>query len=91
MTRFFQATVTDSDGESHEYHFTAPDLWAVGNHIAEEMARAGDFYGHKRADTIQLDIAERISGAPDGIHSTDLSEKAPTSGGMKIPLPRDWS
>lgn len=62
MSRYFRATLTDSDGEQHEYNFTASKLWVVTHHIAAKMSLEGDFYGHKADETITLEVAELMPG-----------------------------
>jgi hypothetical protein len=65
--KHYRATLTDADGETHEYHFSATYMWKVTDHIAREMGARGDFYGHKREDTITLEVAELIERPEEGI------------------------
>jgi hypothetical protein len=61
--RKFRATITDGNGESHEYDFVAPTVWAITGHIFHTMQQDGDFYGHKYSSTSTLSVEELVSDA----------------------------
>jgi len=58
MPRYFTVEIQDLDGETQMYDFAASSLWSVTAHIAARMDQEGDFYGHKKVDTLNLIINE---------------------------------
>lgn len=55
------ASITDRDGEAHSYYFFAESVWIITNYILAEMNMRRDFYGHKKYDTVSLEIDEVLS------------------------------
>ena len=53
--RKFKLTLTDNDGETHEYNVTAKNPWEVLRFADSKMQASGDFYGHT------LDMAQDVS------------------------------
>ncbi len=54
-TRKFQLTITDNDGETHDYKVQARNPWEVLNFAYGKMSASGDFYGHT------LDMSQDVS------------------------------
>jgi hypothetical protein len=56
----YSLTITDSDGEEHDYNFLAPTAWHVTSYVIAKMATERDFYGHRADMTIGIEVAALV-------------------------------
>jgi hypothetical protein len=61
--RKFQLTLTDNDGETHEYSVQARNPWEVLNFAYGKMSASGDFYGHTLDMSQDISVSELVADA----------------------------
>ncbi len=76
----YSLTITDNDGESHEYLLRAQSPWSALLYVSERMTEEGDFYGHVITETMDIAINELVADATGHFITTEGN----TSGSIAV-------